>query len=174
MRPSVSALALTAALLLSGCGTAPMSASSNRPEGVPAAASFGQFSDIPIPAKATMDVDHSLLLGNGEGWLGRLVYSTGGTPGENYDLYRSDMPGFGWQEVSSIRGSTSVQTWQRGGRIATILIRETLMGEETTVTVSPAVNGGAGGTAATFVGPGRGPSVSTPVNQPGVTKQPLR
>jgi hypothetical protein len=144
-----------------------MSPSSSRTDGAPVSASFSQFSDIPIPDKASMDVDKSLLFGRSDGWLGRLVYTTHNSPGENYDLYKTDMPAFGWQEITSVRGSTSVQTWQRGDRIATVQISETLLGEETIVTVAPVLAGSGSGSPYSPPAPAAAP-------QSPVSRQPLK
>ncbi len=114
-----------------------------------------------------MDVDQSLLLGHGESWVGRLVYTTGGSTGAVYDLYKSDMPGFGWQEITSVRASISVQTWQRADRVATVQIRDTTFGVETIVTVAPAVGAGTGGGAA------YAPPTPPAAPQPSVSRQPL-
>lgn len=150
------AVSVAVALALGACTSSPLSPSSSRPQGASAQPSFSQFSDVPIPAKATMDVDQSLLLGNGEGWVGRLVYTTGGSTGALYDLYRSDMPGFGWQEIASVRAAISVQTWQRGDRVATVQIRDTTFGAELILTVAPALAGASTGGATTA--PGYAPS----------------
>lgn len=154
-------------LTLTACGgtNSPSAAPSGGSAAVPA--SFNQFSDIPIPAKANMDMDQSLLLGQGDGWVGRLVYSTGTSQGQLYDLYRSGMPGFGWQEVISVRSSISVQTWQRGERVATVQIRDGFFGSEVTVTVAPSPSA-AGGPA------GMAPPAPMGAPATAVSRQPLR
>jgi len=140
---------------LPGCGGSPLAPSST---GSAPAPSSSQFSDIPIPANANMNVDQSLLIGHGDNWIGRLVYTSRGSAGEIYDLYESEMPAFGWKEISSVRGSISVQNWQRGDRFATVQIRETTLGEETIVTVAPARGPGSGVDSA--------PAKSTPPRPP--------
>ncbi|WP_146002797.1 hypothetical protein [Telmatospirillum siberiense] len=171
MKAGAASIGLVVLLGLAACSGNALAPSSARSDGSPAAPSFSQFSDIPIPAKARMDVDQSLLLGHGESWVGRLVYTTGGGTGPIYDLYKSDMPGFGWQEITSVRASISIQTWQRADRIATVQIRDTTFGVETIITVAPAIGAGTGG--------GGGGSYATPpapaaAPQPSVSRQPLR
>lgn len=145
MKPFLAVVGFAVAVSLGACTTSPLPPSA-RPAGSSGEQpSFSQFSDVPIPAKATMDVDHSLLLGNGENWVGRLVYSTGGSTSGIYDLYKSDMPGFGWQEITSVRAAISIQTWQRGDRVATIQIRDTTFGCEVILTVAPTMGGAGGG-----------------------------
>ncbi len=148
MRPTVPirALALAAALGLAGCSSAEMEASAKGGEGQPAP-SFSQFSDVPVPEGAHMDVDRTLLLGQGENWVGRLVLNVRWNGSAAlWDFYKSQMPKYGWQEIASVRATTSVMTWQRGSRVATIQIDDTTLGAEAMLTMTPA-----GGTASTGV-----------------------
>lgn len=169
MKAGAVSIGLLVLLALAACSNNSLAPSSARSDGSPAAPSFSQFSDIPIPTKANMDVDQSLLLGHGESWVGRLVYTTGGGTGAIYDLYKADMPGFGWQEITSVRASISVQTWQRADRIATVQIRDSMFGTETIVTVAPAIGAGTGGG-----GYASAPPAPASAPQPSVTRQPLR
>lgn len=132
------ALALFA--LLAGCGsTAPLTASSRPDEsGAPAQPAFAQFSDIPVPAGANMDLQHSLVLGEAESWVGRLVMSISEPAGRMYDFYFREMPRFNWSPVTSVRAETSVLTYTKGERVATIQIRNRAIGGATvSMTISP-------------------------------------
>lgn len=182
-------VALAVLLGLPGCS----SSSSSGSGGAPApASSFSQFPDVPIPSGATMDVDRSLVLGSGNNWVGRLAYHTtrmmwmGMNGSALYDLYKTQMPGYGWQEVTSVRSSVSVQTWQRSDRIATIQISDTTFGAEVSITVSN--SNGAGSNMSQSMG-GQGmnsqmvspnmqssmpPAASSVPMPPAVTAQPLR
>ncbi len=143
MRSSRVTAGLCAAALfamLAGCGaTAPLTASS-RPDksGAPAQPAFSQFSDIPVPAGANMDLERSLVLGEAEFWIGRLVMSTSEPAGRMYDFYFREMPRFHWSPVTSVRAETSVLTYTKGGRVATIQIRNrTIGGATVSMTISP-------------------------------------
>jgi hypothetical protein len=164
MKALMTAFALPLVAALAGCNGSPLSPVSTPTDGSAAAPSFSQFSDIPIPAKASMNVDQTLLIGHGNEWVGRLVYTTRSSAGEIYDLYESGMPAFGWQEITSVRASISVQTWQRGDRFATVQTRDTTLGEETIITVAPAKGAGAG----------YAPPATPAAPPPPVTRQPLR
>jgi len=171
MRLNAAVLTLAAGLILAGCTTSPLSPNA-KSDGSASNPSFSQFSDLPVPAKATMDVDKSLLLGNGESWTGRLVYSSWTSHTGLYDFYKSEMPGFGWQEITSVRASISVQTWVRDSRVCTIQIRDTTFGAEVIVTMAPAGAGGAtmgggGGSGSYSPSPAAAPA-------PVVTKSNLR
>lgn len=173
MRLNAAVLTLAAGLVLAGCSTSPLSPNA-KSDGTVSSPSFSQFTDLPVPAKATMDVDQTLLLGNGESWTGRLVYTSWTNASGLYDFYKSEMPGFGWQEITSVRASISVQTWIRDSRVCTIQIRDSTLGTEVIVTMAPAGPGGAvaaqaaGGGAAGYGGGG----TAVPV-QP-VTKSNIR
>ncbi|HLN22683.1 MAG TPA: hypothetical protein VK558_01725 [Patescibacteria group bacterium] len=171
----LSAVVAVLLLGLTACTTSPMTPSSHA-DGTDAGAAaaggagssgFAQFSDLPVPAKATMDVDHSLLLGHGDAWVGRLVYNSWNTPSSLYDFYRNEMPGFSWQEITSVRATISVQTWQRGDRVVTIQIKENTIGCEVTMTMAPSVTPGA-------VGAGYAPPPPAADPTAKVSRQPLR
>lgn len=121
-----------------------------------------QFTDIPIPSGARMDLDRTLILGPRETWIGRLVFTSSAGPNDLFDFYNREMPRFGWTGITAVRAGTSVLSFSRGERIATVQIsRTTLGGSEVLVTISPrsAMDGGGG-----FA-----PSPAAPVN-----RQPLR
>jgi len=128
-------------LFLMGCVSQDLLPSAETSPNQPApehAPSFTQFSDIPVPASATMDLDRSLLLGSSESWTGRLIYQSTNNAAEIFNLYKEDMPKFGWSEMTVIRGLRSVMTYQRGHRVATIEIQgRTIQGSEVSITVSP-------------------------------------
>lgn len=128
-----------AAALVAACDrTEPLSASSRTESGTLGEPSFAQFSDVPVPAGAEMDIQRSLVLGDRDAWIGRLVIAVGLNPGRAYDFYFGEMPRFGWQPVTSVRAETSVLTYTRGGRVATIQIEgRTIAGATVSLTVSP-------------------------------------
>lgn len=161
MRPALAIALVVAGLGVAACASSPMTPGS-RGEGGDNTPSFSQFSDVPVPAKASMDVDHSLLLGHGDSWVGRLVFSSWwSNTGALYDFYRAEMPGYGWREITSMRGPTSVQTWQRSERVATIQISDTTFGVEVVLTMAPAVGAGM-------------PTASAPAPVPKVSRQKLQ
>jgi hypothetical protein len=127
---------------MTGCGPSTPLAASSRPDQPGAddvaSASFTQFSDIPIPSGAEMDIERSLVLGDRDDWIGRLVMTTPGSAGSAYDFYAAEMPKFGWVPLTMVRGDTSVQTYSHGERVATIQIRDrTIRGAVVSLIVSP-------------------------------------
>jgi hypothetical protein len=160
LRFPAAAMLVALALGASACGgSSPLSPSSraDTPD-LPLDAGFGRFSDVPIPKGADMDTERSLVLGNREAWVGRLVMKVSDRTGTMYDFYARQMPGFGWQPVTSVRSDVSVLTFTRGDRVATVqLLSRTLWGSEIWLTVSPhgeaAPAGGIGNPAQGFPAP---------------------
>lgn len=100
--------------------------------------SFAQFNDIPIPEKATMDLKQTLLLGGSSAWIGRLVFSTPYSLNSMFDFYMSEMPKFGWKEITVVRSKISVMSFTNKSRIATIQLEQDLVnGSIVSFTVSP-------------------------------------
>lgn len=107
---------------------------------------FAQFDDIPIPVDAEMDLGQTLVLGDREGWIGRLSLDVGHGMPDMYAFYEQEMPRFGWERITSVRARISTLTYQRGPRVATITLQSTLTdGTVVDFTVAPARTGGAGG-----------------------------
>ncbi|MGY9006421.1 MAG: hypothetical protein ACKVJQ_10100 [Alphaproteobacteria bacterium] len=111
---------------------------------------LARFPDIPIPQKATMNVERSLILGPKDAWIGRLIFTTSTNAQQVFEFYSREMPGFGWQEVTRARSKVSILTYTRGQRATTILIAGTsLGGAEVDFTISPtAPKSAPGGTMA--------------------------
>ncbi|MGB1547616.1 MAG: hypothetical protein ACPHIA_03665 [Alphaproteobacteria bacterium] len=133
----------TFGLLFAACtNTATLTPSSRTTTetGLPAAPtpSFAQFSDIPIPGQASMDVERTLILGGAGAWTGRLVIRTPETASTMYDFYLEEMPKFGWQLLTVVRTAQSLQTYRMGDRFATVQIESTAIGGASIhLTVSP-------------------------------------
>lgn len=100
--------------------------------------SFTSFPDIPVPARADIDVDRTLVLGGGEAWIGRLVISSSQGAYEMFDFFKAKFPEFGWTEVATVRAKTSVLTFTRQSRVATVQVEgNTFRGADSIITVSP-------------------------------------
>ncbi len=104
--------------------------------------SFAQFSDIPIPTGAVMNLDRTLVLGSKEVWVGRLVMSSSHKSADMFAFFKQRSPEFGWQEVTSVRSEISVLTFTRAERVMTVQIKsKTLRGTSMDITVAPRENG---------------------------------
>ncbi len=155
-RAFVAALLMLAALGIGACENTARLTESTRPSasGVIGEPNFAQFSDVPVPAGADMDLERSLVLGEQDAWIGRLVMNVGMNPGRTYDFYFGEMPRFGWFPVTTVRAETSVLTYARGGRIATIQVwGRIITGSTVSMTLSPKGQiSGTGNTAARHSG----------------------
>ena len=84
---------------------------------------FVIFTDIPMPANASVELDRTIVLGTGEEWMGRVTMKAKTSFTSVFDFYSEQMPEFGWKELTVLRSGTSVLTYERGERIATIQIQ---------------------------------------------------
>ena len=131
---------MLATLGIGACDKTTRLVESTRPSqsGVIGEPNFAQFSDVPVPAGVDMDLERSLVLGEQDAWIGRLVMAVGTNPGKTFDFYFGEMPRFGWFPVTTVRAETSVLTYARADRIATIQVwGRTLTGSTVSMTVSP-------------------------------------
>jgi hypothetical protein len=125
----LSILPIFSVLALLGCPATVAPVSSNSTiatsgegtEAIPS--SFAQFPDIPFPEKTVMNLDSTILLGSGENWAGKLVFSAPYSSSSMFDFYMAEMPKFGWNQVAVIRSKTSQMTYERKDRIAIISIK---------------------------------------------------
>ena len=136
-------LAIMACLLVlfSACQNGPglltQNSSAEKPSGT-ASAAFQLFTDIPIPAGTSFDVENSLILGSGEGWTGRLIVTLSKNPADAFAVYTVEMPEFGWKPIASVQSETSVLTFTRGNRAATIEIEaRAITGSLVRITMTP-------------------------------------
>lgn len=100
--------------------------------------SFAQFSDIPIPEQAVMDLKRTLVFGGQNSWSGRIVFTAPYSQGGLFDFYMAEMPKFGWQEITVVRSQMSIMTFKHANRVATIQLDGDTSGTEVAFTVSPA------------------------------------
>ncbi|MCK5547075.1 MAG: hypothetical protein KAI27_06845 [Rhodospirillaceae bacterium] len=110
------------------------------PDGQPAAPekSFNRFPDIPVPTNAKMDTKRTLVFGSGESWYGQLGLNAKHDGDTIFDFYKQELPGFGWEEITSVRAQVSMLTYMRGERVASIQIEKgNISGSSVTFTVSP-------------------------------------
>ncbi len=146
----ISMACLMASSLLGACAPTADLQASRAGDGPAQGPTLAQFSDIPIPSGASMNLERSLILGPADNWIGRLVFTASLGPQQMFEFYGREMPGFGWQEVTRVRARINIMTFTRGGRAATVqIMRTTLGGSEIDLTVSPQAQGGPAGAAGT-------------------------
>ncbi|BAE53134.1 hypothetical protein amb4330 [Paramagnetospirillum magneticum AMB-1] len=93
-----------------------------------------------------MDNDRSLILSDRDRWTGRVVLTLYNSANEVTAFYQQQMPNFGWQPMMSVTAETSVLTYVRGDRAATVQVeRRTVYGSLVSVTVAPKQSDSSGG-----------------------------
>lgn len=104
-----------------------------------------QISGVALPEGYSLDVNRTIILGEGDRWIGRLSYSVNSSSDTMFDFIRREMTNHGWAEVAVVRAETSQLTYLSGGgdRVASILIaRSTIYGSKIDMTISPAAGAG--------------------------------
>ena len=100
---------------------------------------FQPTTDIPIPAGAKFDVSQSLVLSGKDYWTGRLVLAVKPNISQIFAFYQQEMPTLGWRSVASVLSTTSVLTFIRQNRTATIQIAPARFGGSS-ISVTVALN----------------------------------
>ncbi len=99
---------------------------------------FAQFQDIPIPNGAKMNMDRTLILGERESWIGRLVIDSRTPQANLFDFFKYRTGQFGWQEITTVRSATSVLSYSKDNRVMTIQIKSLpILGTQIAITMSP-------------------------------------
>ena len=130
--------------LLSSCSGNPSLSLSSRtnPQTAPPTASYAQFTDIPVPAGAKMDLDRTLVFGEKNLWTGRLVFSSELRASDTYDFFTTELPRFGWQPITVLRSRTNILIYTQDNRAATLEITgQKLGGSKVFFSVSPLNSG---------------------------------
>jgi len=142
IRPLARPLVLVLVLLAAGCGgrtNLPQQQSDQQ------VANIQLVTDIPIPPNATMDNERSLILSDRDHWTGRVVMRFWQSTGELAAFYQAQMPAFGWEPVMAVTSETSVLSYIRSDRAATVQIEKSMLGLNSVVSVvvAPRQSGGA-------------------------------
>ena len=92
-------------------------------EGLPAEQlSFAKFKDIPIPDGSVMDMNNTVIFGSDDEWFGRLSLIPNLSHAETFDFFRYEMPNLNWQEITNVRSTSSVLSYEKENRVVTIQI----------------------------------------------------
>ncbi len=135
-----------AAFALAGCQGAQLGGGNTKAPDNSSRAAPPQISGIALPEGYSLDTNRTIILGEGDRWIGRLSYSINSTANDMFDFIRREMLNHGWVEVSVVRSEISHLTYMSaaGDRVASILVSAaSLYGSKVELTVSPAAGGGA-------------------------------
>lgn len=131
-------------LVLAGCASIGIGGGSTNADKKARGGPTPQISGVALPEGYSLDADRTIILGEGDRWIGRLSYSVNTSADAMFDFIRGEMVNQNWKEVAVVRAETSHLTYLSGDgdRVASILIaRNTIYGAKVDMTVSPAAGG---------------------------------
>ena len=107
-------------------------------EGLPAEQlSFAKFKDIPIPDGSVMDMNNTVIFGSDDEWFGRLSIIPNLSHAETFDFFRYEMPNLNWKEITNVRSTSSVLSYEKENRVVTIQISNSYGKTLCSVNMSP-------------------------------------
>ena len=128
-------------LVLTSCnrtGVPMLSTGVSGTEGLPAEQlSFAKFKDIPIPDGSVMDMNNTVIFGSDDEWFGRLALIPNLSHAETFDFFRYEMPNLNWIEITNVRSTSSVLSYEKENRIVTIQISNSYGKTLCSVNMSP-------------------------------------
>ena len=98
-----------------------------------------RINDIPFIKNSKIDIEKSLILGEGKSWSGQILLNVPSSKSSVFNFYVNNIGDFGWKEQTTIRGETSVLNYVGGNnRVAIITIREIMFNNsEVLISVAP-------------------------------------
>ena len=95
--------------------------------------------DLPFVKKSEIDIEKSLVMGEGKSWSGQLSIIVPAKKTEVFNFYVNNIEAFGWKEQTTIRGETSILNYVgENNRVAIITIKELRFNNsEVLISVSP-------------------------------------
>ena len=133
-----SAMAVLAAILMVGCSTISPSSMENLDS-----VQQQLLGDMPLPGGAKIDNNHSLILGSGATWTGRIVLVIPQGPTATFSFFRDQFPVAGWTGVSSVKAKTSILVFTKQERTVTIELTDSgVLTNATEVFLTAAPKGG--------------------------------
>ncbi len=144
MTPPKYLFVLFSAISMLGCasmGAAPMGNDSTVTE-----ATAKQISgDVPLPVGAVIKQQDTLVMGSGSAWTGRLSVAISGEPQAVFAYFRDTLPTAGWALTSSSFSKTSLLSFTKGERAATVQVQSTSFGgNDVLITVAPVIRAATG------------------------------
>ena len=129
---------LLAFLVISGCAGGDRINIRNKLENVEVN-TLTRISDIPFLENSKIDIERSLIMGEGKSWNGQLLVYVPQKKIEVFNYYVQNLSEFGWKEQTTIRGETSILNFLGGNnRVAIITVKEGRFGSsELLISVSP-------------------------------------
>ena len=98
-----------------------------------------RIKDIPFVKKSKIDIERSLILGEGKSWSGQIVLYVPNPKPSVFNFYVNNIEDFGWKEQTTIRGETSILNFVGdNNRVIIISVKEKgFNSSEVLISVSP-------------------------------------
>ncbi len=98
-----------------------------------------RISDMPFVMDTELNIEESLILGEGKSWSGQLLLFVPASKAEVFNFYVRNLDNFGWKEQTTIRGETSILNYVgENNRVAIISIKEARFSNSSVlISVSP-------------------------------------
>ena len=95
--------------------------------------------DIPFVKESKIDIERSLILGEGKTWSGQILLNVPNPKPSVFNFYVNNIENFGWKEQTTIRGETSILNYLGdNNRVVIISIKEARFNKsEVLISVSP-------------------------------------
>ena len=88
----------------------------------PGASHPRHVSDIAMTPSSVIKLKQTLIFGQGDSWVGRVVYEASEDPQYVWQFLQREMPKFGWTQISAMQSKVSTLVFRRGGRVVTVLL----------------------------------------------------
>ena len=121
--------------LLNGCSTGNLNNSSSIEDAQEN--TLTRIKDMPFVMRTELNIEESLLMGEGKSWSGQLLMTVPVTKAEVFNFYVKNLGEFGWKEQTTIRGKTSILNYiGENNRVAIIMIKEEGLFNNSSVLIS--------------------------------------
>jgi len=130
-------LGATAFIYLTGCSSGNLNVSSNMENAEDL--TLLRVKDIPFVKKSKINIEKSLILGEGKSWSGQIALDIPNPKSSVFNFYAKNIDEFGWKEQTTIRGETSILNYVGdNNRVLIINIKETRFNNsEVLISVAP-------------------------------------
>ena len=109
--------------LLNGCSTGNLNPNSSIKD--VEENTLTRIQDMPFVIKTRVNIEESLILGEGKSWSGQLQLIVPAPKAEVFNFYVRNLNDFGWKEQTTIRGKTSILNYVgENNRVAIITIKK--------------------------------------------------
>ena len=100
---------------------------------------MARIDDIPFPKKTSLDINNSLIMGEGSNWSGQLRLAVPEDKIKVFNFYIRNLADYGWKEQTTIRGEVSVLNYLGPNkRVAIISIeKKGFNSSDVVISVSP-------------------------------------